>query len=121
MVENVIHEAFSVDIEAQEPIPGDTQPTFPELWHGGSRHSAGRERADRQNGTCGQSDSRAQVFRAKFCCPRCGSNYTRLNYTRLKTVKDHFPDCVSKCGNPQALRYTDHPSMAQRGKTSPVF
>lgn len=44
-----------------------------------------------------------------FRCPRCGSNYTRP-----KSVKDHFPDCVSKCGNPQALRYTDHPSMAKK-------
>ena len=32
---------------------------------------------------------------------------------RPKLVKDHFPDCVSKCGNPQGLRYTDHPSMAK--------
>lgn len=43
-----------------------------------------------------------------FCCPRCGSNFTRP-----KSVKDHFPSCISKCGNPQALRFTDHPSMAQ--------
>ena len=47
--------------------------------------------------------------KGEFCCPRCGSNYTRP-----KTVKDHFPDCVSKCGNPDSLRYTDHPSMAER-------
>ncbi len=41
-----------------------------------------------------------------FCCPRCGSNFTRR-----KTVKDHFPSCVAKHGNPQRLRFTDHPSM----------
>ena len=44
----------------------------------------------------------------EFYCPRCGSNYTRP-----KSVKDHFPHCVSKFGNPQAFRFTDHPSMAQ--------
>ena len=45
----------------------------------------------------------------EFCCPRCGSNFTRAG-----TVKYHFPACVMKYGNPQALRYTDHPSMATR-------
>ena len=44
-----------------------------------------------------------------FCCPVCESSFTRP-----KSVKDHFPDCVSKYGNPQAMRYTDHPSMAQK-------
>ena len=43
----------------------------------------------------------------EFCCPRCESNFTRP-----KTVKDHFYTCVSKYGNPQALRFTDHFSMA---------
>ena len=47
--------------------------------------------------------------KGKFCCPRCGSNFTRP-----KSVKDHFPFCILKCGNPQALRYTDHTSMAQK-------
>lgn len=46
--------------------------------------------------------------KGEFCCPRCESNFTRP-----KSVKDHFPYCVAKCGNPQALRFTDHPSMAQ--------
>ena len=46
--------------------------------------------------------------KGKFRCPRCGSNFTRP-----KSVKDHFPDCVLKCGNPEGLRYTDHPSMAK--------
>ena len=43
-----------------------------------------------------------------FYCPRCGSNFTRPY-----SVKDHFFYCISKHGNPQALRFTDHPSMAQ--------
>ena len=47
--------------------------------------------------------------KGEFCCPRCGSNFTRP-----KSVKDHFPDCVGKYGNPQLLRYTDHSSMAQK-------
>ena len=42
----------------------------------------------------------------KYRCPRCKSSFTRE-----KTVKDHFPDCVSKHGNPQGLYFTDHPSM----------
>ena len=43
-----------------------------------------------------------------FCCPRCESNFTRP-----KTVKDHFHACVSKHGNPHALRFTDHFTMAK--------
>lgn len=46
--------------------------------------------------------------KGEFRCPRCESNFTRP-----KSVKDHFPYCILKCGNPQALRFTDHPSMAQ--------
>ena len=42
----------------------------------------------------------------KYRCPRCKSNFTRE-----KTVKDHFPDCISKHGNPEGLSFTDHPSM----------
>ena len=52
-----------------------------------------------------KSDNRGN---GDYCCPRCGSNYTRPY-----TVKDHFYYCISKHGNPQALRFTDHPSMAQ--------
>ena len=33
------------------------------------------------------------------------------NFTRAKTVKDHFPECISKHGNPDGLWFTDHPSM----------
>ena len=44
----------------------------------------------------------------EFSCPRCGSSFTRP-----KSVKDHFPGCISRYGNPQALRYTDYPSMIQ--------
>ncbi len=43
-----------------------------------------------------------------FCCPRCGSTFTRP-----KSVKDHFPGCIRRYGNPQGLHYTDHASMAQ--------
>ena len=52
-----------------------------------------------------KSDNRGK---GDFFCPRCGSNYTRPY-----SVKDHFYYCISKHGNPQALRFTDHPSMAQ--------
>ena len=44
-----------------------------------------------------------------FYCPRCLSNYTRP-----KTVKDHFTGCVSRYGNPLGLRYNDHESMPSR-------
>ena len=43
---------------------------------------------------------------AKHTCPRCLSTMTRA-----RTVKDHFPGCIAKHGNPQSLKYTDHPSM----------
>ena len=52
-----------------------------------------------------KSDNRGK---GDYYCPRCGSNYTRPY-----SVKDHFYYCISKHGNPQALRFTDHPSMAQ--------
>ena len=48
-----------------------------------------------------------------FYCPRCLSNYTRP-----KSVKDHFPGCVSKYGNPLGLRYTDHESMPSKEAAS---
>ena len=44
-----------------------------------------------------------------FCCPRCLSNYTRP-----KSVKDHFPGCISRYGNPLGLTYTDHESMPSK-------
>lgn len=50
--------------------------------------------------------------KGEYCCARCGSNFTRP-----KSVKDHFPDCISKFGNPQALCYTSHPSMAKMEAT----
>ena len=52
-----------------------------------------------------KSDNRGK---GDFCCPRCGSNYTRPY-----SVKEHFFYCVTKHGNPQALSFTDHPSMWQ--------
>ena len=44
---------------------------------------------------------------AIFYCPRCNRNFTRE-----RSVKDHFLICVSTYGNPKRLKYTDHPSMA---------
>ena len=57
-------------------------------------------------------------FHAKggsFHCPRCGSNYTRI-----KSVKDHFPGCVAKYGNPRGLRYTDDESMSSENLNADV-
>ena len=45
----------------------------------------------------------------KYRCPRCKSDFTRE-----KTVKDHFPDCISKHGNSERLSFTDHPSMKRQ-------
>lgn len=41
----------------------------------------------------------------KFSCPICGGKRTRRY-----TIKQHFPKCVKKNGNPQGLKWTDHPS-----------
>ena len=45
---------------------------------------------------------------ASYHCPSCDSNYTRP-----RTVKDHFLSCIRKYGNPLGLKYTDHPSMVK--------
>lgn len=75
------------------------------------RHAHTRD--DNFTDVCGVfSPEKAKPFKrynygkGSFCCPRC-----RSNFTRPKSVKDHFSDCVGKYGNPQALRYNDHPSM----------
>jgi len=41
----------------------------------------------------------------KFICSICGAKRTRRY-----TIKQHFPGCVQKNGNPQGLKWTDHPS-----------
>lgn len=72
-------------------------------------------RADGYTVVCGVESSeivppvkRVNPGNGKFRCPRCKSNFTRE-----KSVKDHFPDCISKHGNPEGLFFTDHPSMKQ--------
>lgn len=42
-----------------------------------------------------------------FCCPRCNSQYTRP-----RSVKDHFITCVNKHGNPNGLSWWDHATLA---------
>ena len=42
----------------------------------------------------------------KFHCPRCDKTFTRRY-----TVKLHFTGCIAKHGNPEALRWLDHPSL----------
>lgn len=41
----------------------------------------------------------------KFICPLCGAKRSRRY-----TIKQHFPGCVRKRGNPNGLEWTDHPS-----------
>ena len=39
-------------------------------------------------------------------CPRCDTQFTRS-----QGVKRHFVGCIAKFGNPDSLRWTDHPSL----------
>ena len=41
-----------------------------------------------------------------YHCPRCGSKFTHRT-----TVKKHFPGCIIRHGNPDALRWNDHSSL----------
>ena len=41
-----------------------------------------------------------------YHCPRCDKGLSRRY-----TVKQHFPGCILKHGNPEGLKWTDHPSM----------
>lgn len=65
-------------------------------------------RSDGYTDVCGVSSSakanpvkKSNPGKGDFYCPRCGSNSTKH-----KPVKDHLPDCIAKCGNPNAIRYT---------------
>ena len=42
-----------------------------------------------------------------YCCPRCNGQFTRA-----RSVKDHFINCVNKHGNPNGLSWFDHSSCA---------
>lgn len=44
--------------------------------------------------------------KGNFCCPRCNSNFTRA-----RSVKDHFISCVRKHGNPNGLSWWDHQTL----------
>ncbi len=44
--------------------------------------------------------------KAGFHCPRCNGQFTRA-----RSVKDHFITCVGKYGNPQGLSWWDHPTL----------
>ncbi|KAF6230068.1 hypothetical protein HO133_004407 [Letharia lupina] len=39
-------------------------------------------------------------------CPRCDTQFTRA-----RGVKGHFVGCITKYGNPDRLKWTDHPSL----------
>ena len=41
-----------------------------------------------------------------YHCPRCDRRLSKRIY-----VKSHFPDCIAKHGNPDALRWNDHVSL----------
>ena len=42
----------------------------------------------------------------RFHCPRCDSQYKRV-----RGVRKHFVGCITRYGNPDSLRWTDHPSL----------
>ena len=44
--------------------------------------------------------------KAGYHCPRCNGQFTRA-----RSVKDHFIKCVEKHGNPQGLSWWDHPTL----------
>ena len=44
-------------------------------------------------------------------CPRCDTQFTRP-----QGVKRHFVGCIAKTGNPDSLRWTDHPSLQRTVK-----
>ena len=44
-------------------------------------------------------------------CPRCDTQFTRS-----QGVKRHFVGCIAKSGNPDSLRWTDHPSLQRTVK-----
>ena len=41
-----------------------------------------------------------------FHCPRCNTNFTRAC-----GVRKHFVGCITRYGNPDSLKWTDHPSL----------
>ena len=46
-----------------------------------------------------------------YHCPRCDTQFTRP-----QSVKRHFVGCIAKTGNPDSLRWTDHPSLQRTVK-----
>ena len=47
----------------------------------------------------------------KYRCPRCHGQFTRS-----RSVKDHFTGCISKYGNPQGLHWFDDRTLASQKK-----
>ena len=47
----------------------------------------------------------ANSLNFKYECPRCHSKFSRKY-----TVKQHFPSCIYKYGNPDSLKWNDHDS-----------
>ena len=42
----------------------------------------------------------------RYRCPRCDTPFTRA-----RAVMKHFVECIAKYGNPDSLKWTDHPSL----------
>lgn len=52
-----------------------------------------------------------------YHCPKCNKGFTRRT-----GVKDHFPNCIKKHGNPSRLRWDDHASLKplRQGETRDI-
>ncbi len=47
----------------------------------------------------------------RYRCPRCDTPFTRA-----RAVMNHFVGCIAKYGNPDSLKWTDHPSLQRTVK-----
>ena len=52
------------------------------------------------------SPKKIEARRGHFHCPRCDTQFTRSC-----NVKGHFVRCITMHGNPDCLKWTDHPSL----------
>ena len=52
------------------------------------------------------SPTKAENRRGNYHCPRCDTQFTRP-----RSVLRHFVGCITKYGNPDGLKWTDHPSL----------
>ena len=57
------------------------------------------------------SPNKIRTSGGPYHCPRCDTQFTRP-----QGVRRHFVGCITKTGNPDSLRWTDHPSLQRTVK-----